>query len=194
MRKRSQNLILIALIIIIGYFSCERDDICPDSTPTTPRLKIDLLDASNEDNKKNAFNLVVIGLDDEFNLPDPINVGNEFILPDYNFKDIDSLLLPLKTTENTTQYILIKDAEVNDNSTPDDLTDDFIDGNHDTITINYSREEVYVSRACGYKTIFKNVTLNLNEDDTDPWITSRQPLTDNQSVEDETAPHFTISH
>ena len=181
MRKRSLSLILIALITI-GYFSCERDDICPDSTPTTPRLIIDLFDAANPDNKKNVFDLVVIG------------VGNEFILPNYNFNDTDNMVLPLKTDENTTQYILIKEATINDNGTPDDATDDTIDGNQDIITINYSREEVYVSRACGYKTIFKNVTLNLDASDTNPWILSRQPVTDNQSVEDETAAHFTISH
>lgn len=179
MRKRS--LVLIA-IITICYFSCERDDICPGSTPTTPRLIIDLLDAANQDNKKNVFDLVVIG------------VGNNFILSDYNFADTDNLVLPLKTDVNTTQYKLIKEASINDNGTPDDSSDDFIEGNQDIITINYSREEVYVSRACGYKTIFKNVTLNLDASDTDPWIISRQPVTDNQSVEDEAAAHFTMSH
>ncbi|WP_303315518.1 DUF6452 family protein [Flavivirga abyssicola] len=182
MRKRNLSLILIA-IMALYYFSCERDDICPDSTPTTPRLKIDLLDVANPDNKKNVFDLVVIGVD------------NDFILEDYNFiPRVDSLLLPLRTTENSTQYILIKDASINDAGTPDDTSDDTIDGNQDLITINYSREEVYVSRACGYKTIFRNVTLNLDTNDPDRWIISRQPLTDNQSVEDETAPHFTMSH
>lgn len=179
MRKRS--LVLIA-IITICYFSCERDDICSGSTPTTPRLIIDLLDATNQDNKKNVFDLVVIGVD------------NNFILSDYNFDDTDNLVLPLKTDTNTTQYILIKEATINDNGTPDDTSDDLIEGNQDIITINYSREEVYVSRACGYKTIFKNVTLNLDASDIDPWIVSRQPVTDNQSVEDEAAAHFTMSH
>ncbi|MDO5971829.1 DUF6452 family protein [Flavivirga aquimarina] len=190
MRKRS----LILIAIIICYFSCERDDICPESTPTTPRLIIDLYDASSPDDIKFVFDVVVIGIDEEFNLPDPLDAYNEFILSDYNFDDTDEFILPLKTDENTTQYTLIKDATINDNDTPDDLTDDYIEGNYDTITINYSREEVYVSRACGYKTIFKNVTLNLDTSDTDPWILSRQPVNDNQSVEDETAAHFTISH
>ncbi|GAA3590257.1 DUF6452 family protein [Flavivirga amylovorans] len=189
---RKTSLILIA-IIALYYFSCERDDICPDSTPTTPRLKIDLLDVANSDNKKNVFDLVIVGVTDEFT--GVVSVNNEFILPDYNFRArIDSLLLPLKTTENSTQYVLIKEAEINDAGTEDDTSDDYIDGNQDLITINYSREEVYVSRACGYKTIFKNVTLNLDPDIANRWLTSRQPLTDNQSVEDETTPHFTMSH
>ena len=161
--------------------SCERDDICPDATPTTPRLIIDLLDALNPDTKKNVFDLVVIGVD------------NDDFLPDYIFQDTDDLILPLRTDDNTTEYILIKGASVNDNGTPNDNTDDFVDGNQDRITLNYSREEVFVSRACGFKTIFKNVTLTIVQDG-DNWMLSREPLTDNQSVEDETTTHFNISH
>ncbi|MEP3836140.1 MAG: DUF6452 family protein [Algibacter sp.] len=173
--------LLFIILIIVGNYSCERDDICPDATPTTPRLIIDFLDAADSDIQKNVFDLVVIGAD------------NDEILSDYFFTDTDNVVLPLKTTDNTTEYILINDASVNDNDTPDDDTDDYVDGNQDRIIINYSREEVYVSRACGYKTIFKNVTLTIVEDD-DNWILSRQPLTDNQSVEDETTTHFNISH
>ena len=41
--------------------------------------------------------------------------------------------------------------------------------------------------------IFKNVTLTIVQDG-DNWMLSREPLTDNQSVEDETTTHFNISH
>jgi hypothetical protein len=173
--------LLILMFIVVGNYGCERDDICPASTPTTPRLIIDLLDASNQDNKKNVFDLVVIGED------------NNNILPSYVFQDTDDLILPLKTTENSTTYTLIKEATINDNGTPDDDSDDFIEGNADNIVINYSREQVFVSRACGFKTIFKNVTLTI-EDDGNNWMLSRQPLTDNQSVENETTTHFNITH
>jgi hypothetical protein len=179
MKKASILFILITLII--SYCSCERDDICPESTPTTPSVIIDVFDFSNQENRKNIFDLVVAGVD------------NEDILSGYAFVSSSNLVLPLKTTDNTTQYRLIKEASVNDNGTPDDPTDDFIDGNYDTITINYSRENVFVSRACGYKTIFKNVTLTI-DDDTDNWILSQQPLNPNQSVEDESTAHFNIFH
>ncbi|MDB2462856.1 DUF6452 family protein [Algibacter sp.] len=173
--------LLFIILIIVGNYSCERDDICPDATPTTPRLIIDFLDATDPDVFLNVSDLVVIGVD------------NDDFLEDYYFVDTDDVILPLKTTDNTTEYILISDSTVNDNDTPDDDTDDFIDGNQDRIIINYSREEVYVSRACGYKTIFENVTLTI-VDDGDNWMLSREPLTDNQSVEDETTTHFNISH
>ncbi|AUP81134.1 DUF6452 family protein [Flavivirga eckloniae] len=200
MRKRNLSLLLIALLTI-GYFSCERDDICPGSTPTTPRIIIKFLDANDEESTKIVSNLVVIGVDESFNLPNPINVGNEHILPEYNLPvnvdnptRIDSVFLPLRTDLDKTQYILISQAGINDNGTAEDASDDYISGNYDTITLDYSREEVFVSRACGYKTIFKNVILSLEDSDPDMWIQSRKTLTDNQSVEDETASHFALSH
>jgi hypothetical protein len=101
--------------------------------------------------------------------------------------------LPLKTDANNTQFILVKEASIDDNGTPDDSTDDIIIGNYDTISINYSRTNIFVSRACGYKTIFENVTLTI-VDDGDNWILSQQPLNPNQSVEDETTAHFNIFH
>ncbi|WP_142785655.1 DUF6452 family protein [Changchengzhania lutea] len=180
--KYFKFLLLPGIVLIVGItISCERDDLCPAETPTTPRLIIDVYDANNPESKKNVFGLFIIGVD------------NDEFLPGYGIVSSNNLILPLRTDVNTTEYILIKEASVNDNDTPDDTSDDFIDGNQDRITINYSREEVYVSRACGYKTIFKNVTLTIVEDG-DNWILSRQPVTDNQSVEDETAAHFTISH
>tara|TARA_R110000868_G_scaffold52135_2_gene164929 strand:+ start:761 stop:1303 length:543 start_codon:yes stop_codon:yes gene_type:complete len=179
--KYFKILIIPFLLIALLSISCERDDICPESTPTTPSLIIDVFDFNSQENKKNIFNLVIVGVD------------NDDILPGFSFVSSNNLVLPLKTTANTTQYTLIKGASVNDNGTPEDLTDDFIDGNYDTITINYSRKELFVSKACGFKTIFENVTLTI-EDDTDNWILSQTPLNPNQSVEDETTTHFNIFH
>ena len=171
----------VILLIVVITISCERDDICPESTSTTPNLIIDLYDYSNQDSSKNVFDLVVIGVD------------NDDVLTDYEIVTTSQLVLPLKTTDNTTQYRLIEDYEVNDNDTPDDDSDDYAEGNEDIITINYSRTEVYVSRACGYKTIFENVTVQFESDD-DNWIESIEPLNANQSVEDETETHFNLFH
>ncbi len=174
------------LAILFGIFTimsigCEPDDICPQSTPTTPSLIIRFYDFSNQEDKKNVFKLRIQGVD------------NDAPLPDYNIVTTDSIVLPLKTDATSTQYKLHEDYTYNDNGTPDDTSDDTKGGNEDIITINYSTEEVYVSRACGYKTIFKNVTLTIEPDD-DNWIQSKESLTDNQSVEDETAAHFKLFH
>lgn len=184
----------VLLIPIIGIaailISCERDDICAEATATTPRLIVDMIDPST-DNSKNVFSIVVIGAD--FVTNGVISADNDNYLEGYYLENNNQLVLPLKTTTNSTEYIIVEQASVNDNDTPDDTTDDYIDGNQDRIIINFSREQVYVSRACGFKTIYKNVTLTIVEDD-DNWMLSRQPLTDNQSVEDETTTHFNISH
>jgi len=156
--------------------SCERDDLCPPDTPTTPQLIIDFLDSTDSESPKNVANLVVKG------------IGNETILEGYAAVTSASVVLPLKTTADQTQFRLYQNGVIDDNGV--------VSGNDDLITINYTREEVYVSRACGYKTIFKNVTIQLDMTDSDRWIQVIAPVNtnDNQSVEDETATHFNISH
>ena len=49
----------------------------------------------------------------------------------------NTVSIPLKTTENSTSYRFIFDSS-----------------NEDKITFNYTRENLFVSRACGFKTIF----------------------------------------
>ncbi|MFG6686137.1 DUF6452 family protein [Mariniflexile sp. HNIBRBA6329] len=179
--KRTSLLLLLLTFVGIGItIGCEPDDICSASTPTTPSLIIDTYDVDNPDNKKAVTKLLIGG------------IGNDFTLTN-GIVSATQIVLPLKTDANTTQYAFIKDAFVNNNGTPDDTSDDYYDGNTDIVTINYSREEVYVSRACGYKTIYRNVTFTI-EPDSDNWIKSRQPLNDNQSVEDETETHYNIFH
>ena len=170
--KHYKILALFFGIITIFSMGCEPDDICPESTPTTPNLIIRFYDILNQDSKKNVFNLKVQG------------IGNDNPLTEYNVVTTDSIVLPLKTNAATTQYSLHKEYS---------NVDGVIDGNEDIITINYSTEQVYVSRACGYKTIFKNVTLTINNDG-DNWIQSKESINDNQSVEDEKAAHFKLFH
>jgi hypothetical protein len=170
--KHYKILALFFGIITIFSMGCEPDDICAASTPTTPNLIIRFYDILNQDSKKNVFNLKVQG------------IGNDNPLTEYNVVTTDSIVLPLKTNAATTQYSLHKEYS---------NVDGVIDGNEDIITINYSTEQVYVSRACGYKTIFKNVTLTINNDG-DNWIQSKESINDNQSVEDEKAAHFKLFH
>jgi len=178
---KKTNFLFILLILILNYYSCERDDLCPESTPTTPSLIIDAFDINNQDDSKNIFGLVVT------------DINKENVLLGYDLVTTANIVLPLKTTENTTQFVLINDASINDNGTPDDASDDFYDGNQDVITIAYTREEIYVSRACGYKTIFKDVSISI-VDDGDNWIQLIQPINNPQSVEDETETHFNLFH
>lgn len=121
----------ILVIVAIAFSSCEKDDICDTNTPTTPRIIIDFYDATNPTVLKNVVNLKVIG----DGLADEDDLGT--------FNSVSTIKLPLKTTLNSTKYRLI----LNSTSTTSI--------NEDLLQFDYSREDIFVSRACGYKTIFK---------------------------------------
>ena len=174
--------IIALLLLCVIVTNCEKDDICAEDTSTTARLYIEFFNSINPDNSKNVFNFRVQG------------VGNDNPLDDYNVvSSSSSVYLPLKTTETQTQFKLHNDYEIDDNGTPDDESDDFITGNEDIITISYSPVEVYVSRACGYKTVFENVTITV-EDDGDKWIDFILSTTDNEPITNETNAHFNLFH
>jgi len=144
---------------------------------------LEFYDISNQENIKVVPNLFVQGVD------------NESPLSNFTGNSAESKVeLPLKTNENSTQFSFIKDYAINDNGTPNDTSDDFVTGNEDLITINYITENVYVSRACGYKTIYKAVSIEYDPDDMDRWILLAQASNDNQSIEDETTTHFKFFH
>ncbi len=173
--------IVTLLLLCFAVTNCEKDDICSEDTSTTARLYLAFYSNFNQDNRKNVFNFRAQG------------VGNDNPLDDYNVVTANEVYLPLKTTENETQFRLHNDYEIDNNGTPDDDTDDFVSGNEDIITISYAVKEVYVSRACGYKTVFENVTISI-EDDGDKWIDFIQSTTDNEPITNETEAHFNLFH
>lgn len=181
--------IIALLLLITAFYSCERDDICPASTPTTPHLYIKFFDVAEPDETKKITNLLIQGLDND-------NNGLEL----YQLvSSADSIALPLRTIDNdddplngiTTKFRLHKNYVYNIND-PDDETDDTISGNEDIISIKYTTEDVYISRACGYKTIFVNVEMELEPDD-DNWIQLIQ-IEEPLIIVDETLSHVQISH
>ena len=117
--------ILALLLITLSFSGCEKDDICTDET--TPRLILEFYDISNPANLKTVLNLKVKG------------VGQTDDLGTYN--SVSKVELPLDITQNTTKYSLILNSL---GTTP----------NEDFLQFNYTRQNVFVSRACGYKTIF----------------------------------------
>ncbi|WP_052172543.1 DUF6452 family protein [Psychroserpens jangbogonensis] len=175
--------ISLAVFLLATVCTCERDDICPEDVPTTPRLILEFFDVSNQENNKNVPNLRIQG------------VGNDDALSDFTGNStVSEVELPLKTDESSTSFSFRRDYAIDDNGTPGDTSDDFVTGNEDIITINYITENVYVSRACGYKTIYRTVNIQFDLDDMDRWIVLAQPLNDNQSIEDETTTHFNFFH
>ncbi|WP_274475559.1 DUF6452 family protein [Mangrovimonas aestuarii] len=183
-----KTILLLGVILFGFFFGCERDDICSQDKVTTPRLVIEFYDNTNRDTPKNIANLRVQG------------VGNNQPLPDYTGSQNTSQLiyLPLKTDiaegeMGTTQFVLTKDYGIDDNDTPNDPDDDILIGNSDTITISYSTREEYVSRACGYKTVFENISIvRENEADENYWIFDLEPVEENIIIENEKETHYKI--
>ena len=139
-----KKIFLLLLMISMSFSSCEKDDICEETTATTPKLIIEFYDILNPTVLKNVTNLKVK------------EVGSTKFL---DFTDKSKIELPLKTNEVITKYSFILNS-----------TDVTID-NEDFLQFKYTHQNVFVSRACGFKTIF---TL----DPTTPYIKTETSIPD----------------
>lgn len=155
--------IIVLLLFAISLSSCEKDDICTDET--TPRLVLEFYDISNPTNLKNVVNLKITG-------------EGQAILGSYNA--INKIALPIDITNDTTKYSLILNSTSLSGS------------NEDLLQFNYTRQNVFVSRACGYKTIFElnaapNGVIKTDAATQDTfWIQDINILTTNIETENET--------
>ena len=124
---------ILLLIICLSTFSgCEKDDICAADTPTTPTVVIEFFDNASTNSK--AVTKLEIR-----------EIGNSKSLGTFGEPKIK---LPLKTDDDVVKYSFTLNS---DKAAP------II--NTDILEFNYTRKIVYISRACGYKTIF---VLNAN--------------------------------
>ncbi len=138
--KRLIGSITLLLIITCFVLSCEKDDICADSTPTTPSLIVEFY---NKDNHE-----------------DPVNVSNfkyyavgETKIFDTGATAVNRIELPLHTDATTTKWALVYTRRLSNGT--------FTPPNTDLLNFNYTTNQIYVSRACGFKTTF------LLDEDTD---------------------------
>jgi hypothetical protein len=170
-------------ILLVFTISCEKDDICADGTLTTSQLIVTFYDNNNRTQKKEVTDLFLFAVNDD---NDPVLFRNSII------KSVDSIAFPLRTDKNLTRVILYNQAFVNDGGTPDDSNDDFIDTlNQDIIDFSYIQNDIYVSRACGYKAVFTELSDNL-ETDINNWILDIEIV--NPTVENEQAAHIKVFH
>ena len=171
--KKAITLIAFLLLAI----SCEKDDICTTPNADTAHLIIRFYDQLNQETPKAVSNLLVVGVDNS------LSYGVE--------STRDSIAIPLRILENNTSYRLIKDYAVDDNGTPSDASDDFATGNEDIIIFNYENEELFISKACGFKNIFNDLIFGLGPD-ADSWILSHNVV--NTKIETEDNAHIHIFH
>ncbi|MAU58688.1 MAG: hypothetical protein CMC33_03410 [Flavobacteriaceae bacterium] len=164
MIKKEFNLIIFSLIFFLFYNSCEKDDICLSDTPSSPRLIVKMVDKDDPTSYKLANDLLIKVVDN-----DSINI-----------KSSDSIILNLNPYKNYTQFEFI----LNQGSENENI---------DTIQINYSLNNIYIDRACGYKTSFifnSNALTLINEKNN--WIESYLILKD--TIINEEQAHMAILH
>lgn len=147
-----KKIILLVFALALSFSSCEKDDICDANTPTTPRLVISFYDFLNPSVLKNVTNLKVVGE----GMPSGVLFNGS------ETSSANTISIPLKTVGTNTTYRFTLNYG---NSNPT-LVDE------DIIKFDYSTKELFVSRACGYKT---NFTL----DPTNPY-THTDPVAPNQ--------------
>lgn len=157
--------ILLLLLLAFSFSSCEKDDICDPATSTTPRLIVEFYDISNPTTKKTVTNLGIVspGM--------PIGIA---------FNGVSKIEVPLRVTQGSTTFNFIQ------NGGDTDATNN----NTDVIQINYTTQNVFVSRACGYKTTFTlNGSGGFVRTDSTPadglWIQNSTIITSNIETENE---------
>jgi len=126
---KKYSIIIVLFVFAASFWNCEKDDICEDGTITTPQLVVEFYDATDNTLVKQVPSIAYF----ENSVSDTIKKTA-----------VSKIYIPLKTNEDTVTFKMILNGADNDNS--DDV--------EDSVTINYSRKDIYISRACDYKTNF----------------------------------------
>lgn len=162
------KLIYTLLIVSFLFLGCERDDICSEAFQVTPKLIIEFYDINDQEDPKNVADLSIFAIASE----DTISFGNT-----------NRIEIPLQTNQESTRYAFVRQA----------TSEEFI--NLDEINFTYVTQDIYVNRACGYKTEFLDFqAVRIIEDNPDNnWMRS---LNVQQTFinEDQDEPHLFIFH
>lgn len=163
-------LLLSIILLSVLFTNCEKDDLCDSATPTTSRLVIEFFDITTPTLPKNVKNLKVFA------------EGRTDSIGFYN--NTTTIKLPLQTAQTSTTYRLVLNSTGGEEAI-----------NTDFLKVNYSLENVYVSRACGYKSVFQlNPVGAVERTDSSPvdgiWMNSI--LITNRTIESENETHIKV--
>ena len=151
--------------LIIFIFNCEKDDICLEGTPGTPRLIIRFFDQNEKMTPKPLSNVTIKALGED---------------QDYVVFSGDSIGIPLKLISNSTIYNFTYFDDLNNQ------------GKVDTIKFNYKREDYYVNRACGFLSNLIFTTPALEILDKEAMFLGFKIL--NDTIKNENQAHLAIYH
>ena len=158
------NFHLYSRLILILFFlvACEPDDICLESNADTPNLILKFVDSFTGETKS-VDNLRIKG----------INNNEDFFLG-----TVDSISIPLNNYEDNSSFSFTKRFNTNQQ-------------NEDLIYFNYKRNNVYISRSCGYKMEYEIDNIII-ENDNSNWI--EDSIIEIIDVNDEISHHVKIYH
>lgn len=166
------NFFLISILFISTmwiFIRCEKDDICLDGTPGTPRLIIRFFDADSVENLKPTGALLVNKVEDSIDVYIRKNIFGT-----------DSISIPLDAKNNLTELKFYNYRG-------------FENENIDTLSFHYDRYDIYLNRACGFKGqfILKDDALS-GYQTSESWVKSYKIIKD--SILDEKSMHLAIYH
>ncbi|MFL9843416.1 DUF6452 family protein [Flavobacterium rhizosphaerae] len=131
--KKLTATVLLLVLASCYLLSCEKDDICPEGTVTTPSMVIEIFNAENRSVARavDSLRLFIEGREDT------IRLGST-----------SKFRLPLLVDAENVKWGLKQGTRVT--------------GNHyiyniDYLEFTYTKEEEYINRACGFKDSFRLV-------------------------------------
>ena len=147
------------LVIILFIIACEDDEICLEEL--SPRLNVEFIDSVGERQSLDSIFVSILTSDDLSRKITSIDSAN-----------VDSLLIPLTDLSNPLRLIFVRSTG----------------GLADTITINYTENIEYISKACGFKRTLTDLSFG---------HTSNQIIninTNQSSLIDEQETHLSITY
>ncbi|MDR9400671.1 MAG: DUF6452 family protein [Psychroflexus sp.] len=134
---------VVFILLLVLTFGCQRDDLCGENFQVTPLINIEFYDIASPGELKSFNNLVLI---------------NETIGDTIAYEGGNSISIPLATDSDETKYRFIKNVGTENPS-------------EDRLRFTYSRRDVYVSRACGFKVEFLDLQVQVLDDNpAEKWI------------------------
>lgn len=160
-----RKIIVLLFLSIIIISACEKDDFCTQN-PVTPKLILRFYDTDNRETLKDVEKLSVW-------------TESKDTIVSYTSIDTDSIAIPLNPNDSKTVYHF----KMNNSDGK------IINNKEEIFTVEYTPENEYVSRSCGFRIIFNDVTFS--SDNT--WITDFTPAT-LTTIDNQTEAHVQVFH
>ena len=158
--------LFIISIFIASVLGCTRDDICEEATATTPLLIITFNDIVDPTQRKAVPSLTI----------ETVEINSTQVI---SATTTDSIAIPLRNNFLQTRYRFKSGVGT---TTP----------NTDVIAFNYTTEDIYINRACAFKTVYHDLSAIVQDEGSANWVL--QLILETTDVIDDTETHITIFH